>query len=324
MRKINFLLLFVALILSNGLSAQNQYYPWTVGFSYAGVDYTHSRENFKLKNMNSAAQINAGRHIMYGASAIASAHLGTLRKPDYRFRNSVQFWNLMVGGQYSFANGYILPEDFVVEPYVMLTGGLHNEDKVTMPVGNLGFGLNYWVNDAMAINAQATFNRIFDKSAGLRSYDVYSVGLRWRLGAGKDTDQDGITDKEDKCPDVKGLPAFMGCPDSDGDGLEDAKDACPNESGKIIAPFNGCPDTDNDGILDKEDTCPNEAGTPEMKGCPDKDGDGIADKDDSCPALAGTKALNGCPDSDGDGIADKDDSCPMQKGTSAFRGCPES
>lgn len=326
MKKLNFLLLCAALVFSNGLFAQNQYYPWAVGFSYAGVDYAGSNGDkaLKLKNFNSAAQIFAARHLFKGLSAYGNAHLGTLRKPDTRWRNSVQFWNIAVGGQYSFANGYILKEDFMLEPYIFAGAGFHNEDKITMPMGNVGLGLNYWVNDAMAINIQSSFNKIFSKGAGQPSYDIYSAGLRWRLGTGKDTDGDGILDKEDKCPDVKGEPAFKGCPDSDKDGLQDSEDACPNEAGKIVAPFNGCPDSDNDGILDKEDACPTEAGSKDMKGCPDKDMDGLSDKEDACPNDAGSKDLKGCPDSDKDGIADKDDACPMQKGTSAFKGCPDS
>jgi hypothetical protein len=37
---------------------------------------------------------------------------------------------------------------------------------------------------------------------------------------GKDTDGDGVYDKEDACPEVAGLKEFNGCPDTDGgDGI---------------------------------------------------------------------------------------------------------
>jgi len=324
MKKINFLLLSLALLLTNGLSAQNKYYPWAVGFSYAGVDYASSEggKALKLNNFNSAAQIFAARHITSGLSAFGITHLGTLSKPEPRFRSAVQFWNIAVGGQYSFANGYILPEDFFVEPYVFAGAGFHNENKLTMGMGVAGLGVNFWVNDAVAINVQTSFNKIFSKAAYQPSYDIYSAGLRFRLGTGKDTDGDGIIDKEDTCPDKAGLAAFKGCPDSDSDGLEDSKDECPNQAGTLA--FNGCPDSDGDGIKDAEDVCPNEAGSKAMKGCPDKDGDGLSDKEDACPTVAGTMELKGCPDSDGDGIADKDDRCPMQRGAAEFKGCPDS
>ena len=30
-----------------------------------------------------------------------------------------------------------------------------------------------------------------------------------------DRDDDGIMDKEDKCPDIKGSPSLQGCPETD-------------------------------------------------------------------------------------------------------------
>ena len=73
------------------------------------------------------------------------------------------------------------------------------------------------------------------------------AGLTFKFG-GKDTDGDGIYDKDDACPEVAGLKEFNGCPDTDGDGIMDSDDACPDVSG--LAELNGCPDTDGDGIVD--------------------------------------------------------------------------
>ena len=59
--------------------------------------------------------------------------------------------------------------------------------------------------------------------------------------------------------------------DSDNDGILDKDDACPNIAGTIA--LNGCPeeeDTDNDGILDKDDACPTIAGTVALNGCPEE------------------------------------------------------
>jgi outer membrane protein OmpA-like peptidoglycan-associated protein len=54
-----------------------------------------------------------------------------------------------------------------------------------------------------------------------------------------------VEDALDKCPDVKGLPAFAGCPDTDRDGVQDAVDRCPTVAG--LASEGGCP------LLTKED-----------------------------------------------------------------------
>lgn len=57
----------------------------------------------------------------------------------------------------------------------------------------------------------------------------------------KDTDGDGIVDSLDKCPTVKGIAKYHGCPipDTDGDGLSDEEDKCPTVAGPKSN--GGCP-----------------------------------------------------------------------------------
>ncbi len=114
----------------------------------------------------------------------------------------------------------------------------------------------------------------------------------------KDTDEDGVPDETDACPDVKGLAAMKGCPDTDGDGITDKDDKCPGEKGLIK--YNGCPipDTDKDGINDEEDKCKDVAGLARYQGCPipDTDKDGINDEEDKCKDVAGVASNMGCPE----------------------------
>jgi outer membrane protein OmpA-like peptidoglycan-associated protein len=158
------------------------------------------------------------------------------------------------------------------------------------------------------------------------------AGLKLKLFGKKitaDSDGDGISDPNDKCPSVFGYSRYDGCPipDSDSDGINDEADKCPNQAG--TAKYGGCPipDSDKDGINDEEDKCPNEAGIAKYSGCPipDSDKDGINDEEDKCPNQAGTAKYNGCPvpDRDNDGINDEEDKCPDIAGTAANRGCPE-
>lgn len=110
-----------------------------------------------------------------------------------------------------------------------------------------------------------------------------------------DTDGDGVSDMNDKCPEVAGVVENDGCPlDGDGDGVADAKDKCPKEAGPIAN--NGCPfDKDKDGVPDKRDKCPDLAWD-SPTGCPpDSDGDGVYDPNDKCPNEVGSKMNNGCP-----------------------------
>ena len=151
--------------------------------------------------------------------------------------------------------------------------------------------------------------------------NMIMLGLNFNLG-GKDTDKDGVKDKDDLCPETPGLEQFNGCPDTDGDGIQDSEDKCPNEAG--LTEFNGCPDSDGDGFADKEDMCPDVAGLAQFNGCPDTDGDGVMDSKDACPNEAGPIENKGCPviDTDGDGVADADDKCPNVVGVAENYGCP--
>jgi OmpA-OmpF porin, OOP family len=178
------------------------------------------------------------------------------------------------------------------------------------------------------------------------------LSVEWVPSADKDTDGDGIMDREDACPTVPGIrttnPRTNGCPppmepaatDRDGDGILDPVDACPDVPGVASEDpaKHGCPaDRDGDGIPDDKDACPDVPGVPsddpQKHGCPpDRDGDGIPDDVDACPDVPGVRsddpAKNGCPpDRDGDGIADPEDACPDVPGPRnedpKKHGCPE-
>ncbi|WP_341662925.1 OmpA family protein, partial [Blattabacterium cuenoti] len=85
----------------------------------------------------------------------------------------------------------------------------------------------------------------------------------------EDSDNDGVLDQEDSCPNQFGLKKFHGCPDTDLDNIPDQEDSCPNQFG--LKKFHGCPDTDLDNIPDQEDSCPNQFGLKKFHGCPDTD-----------------------------------------------------
>ena len=212
------------------------------------------------------------------------------------------------------------------EPTAHIGGGYTFLDEVSSGTMNTGLGLTYWMTELVGLSVQSTYKHSFD-DARMPGVDVPShmqhfAGLIFKFG-GKDTDGDGIYDRDDACPEVAGLKEFKGCPDTDGDGIVDASDACPDAAGSVA--MNGCPDTDGDGVADKDDACPEVAGLKALKGCPDTDGDGTTDKADKCPNIKGPKENAGCPwpDTDGDSVLDKDDKCPTEKGTVANNGCPE-
>jgi len=152
-------------------------------------------------------------------------------------------------------------------------------------------------------------------------------GLEDTNGCPKDSDGDGVADFYDRCPATPGTSERKGCPDLenndiDGDGFVGDADRCPDIAGADA----GCPlDFDKDGIPNSEDECPKQRGNAKNNGCPpDQDRDGVADQIDKCPELRGVPENNGCPsDQDKDGVYDKDDLCPNAPGLKATAGCPD-
>ncbi len=148
----------------------------------------------------------------------------------------------------------------------------------------------------------------------------WTAGLSFFLWGPKDSDGDGVEDKNDLCPDTpKGVVVDRdGCPlDADQDGVGDYLDKCPNTPRGAMVDETGCPlDSDEDGVFDGIDQCPDTPRGAEVdqNGCPsDRDGDGVFFGIDLCPDTPAGVVVDatGCPmDSDGDGVFDGLDACP--------------
>lgn len=146
----------------------------------------------------------------------------------------------------------------------------------------------------------------------------HEITLGFRFGKPKDSDEDGIPDVKDKCPQEPGVKENDGCPEEDEEAL-----AKKEEEEKEDGPLG---DWDRDGIRNDIDKCPKIPGVASNQGCPvdDRDKDGIVDKKDECPDEAGSFALKGCPgeDRDEDGVVDALDKCPDEAGPKFNKGCP--
>jgi len=344
--------LFAAVVLFCGLSsqAQDSNNPWAISFGANAVDtrvsaatkvedqisqYFNVEDNWNI--LPSISYINVSRHVGGNFSFGVTGTVNKIKKfvnprttepGDYTVTNPGDLSYYSADGiiKYDFLKGYI------VQPYIHVGGGYTWFGDASYGTANAGLGLTFWFSEMVGLTLQSTYKQSFDERSerplvvtandNVPSHLQHFAGLTFKFG-GKDTDGDGIYDKDDACPEVAGLKQFNGCPDTDGDGIVDGSDACPDVAG--LAEFQGCPDTDGDGIADKDDACPDVAGPKSLQGCPDKDGDGVADKNDKCPDVAGPKENAGCPwpDTDGDGVLDKDDKCPDVKGTVANNGCPE-
>jgi len=352
--------LFIAVMMVMAMSshAQNDNNPWALSFGVNAVDTRTSAgggKNWLDGHFSQAFNVSENWNILPSVSYLSLARSvgdnfsvgiqGSINKIDkfvvfdptapvhngagYAVSNpgDLMYYGVDASVKYSFMN---LIKSKVIDPSLSLGGGYTFFGDNSFGTVNPGAGLTFWFTENVGLALATTYKKSFgDRNAvgnintpEAPSHFQHTAGITFQFG-GKDTDGDGIYDKDDACPEVAGLKQFNGCPDTDGDGIIDGSDACPDVFG--LAALNGCPDTDGDGIADKDDACPTVAGLAAFQGCPDTDGDGVTDASDKCPTVKGPKENAGCPwlDTDGDSVLDKDDKCPTVKGTVANFGCPE-
>lgn len=193
------------------------------------------------------------------------------------------------------------------------------------------------------ISIEAT--KVLDKDGNWKIWPSYQISLangeklgpdNWHVCSlqvgeiAKDSDQDGISDEKDNCPNVynpdqknsDGDSLGDVCDDSDQDGVMDDKDNCPFVPNSKQEDFNkngvgdACEqvtDSDKDGVPDQEDNCPQNY-NPQQE---DIDRDDIGNVCDSCDDR----------DSDQDRIKNCLDKCPKEKETfnnyQDDDGCPD-
>ncbi|PKB16922.1 OmpA family protein [Flavobacterium sp. 5] len=344
MKHLNKLLVAVTMVMGLSSQAQDSNNKWAVGFGVNAIDYRSSAgdgfpsqfdQPFKVSDnwniLPSVSYINVSRYVGSGFIVGLTGSINQIDKfvtvPNVVVNpGDLMYYGIDATVTYSFME---LIKSKVLEPTLSVGGGYTFLGDESYGTVNPGVGLNIWFTENVGLSLLGTYkasfgDRTYDgtQTPDAPSYTQYSAGLTFKFGA-KDTDGDGIYDKDDACPDVAGLKQFNGCPDTDADGIEDSKDKCPTTAG--TAEFQGCADTDGDGVADPDDACPSVAGLKQFKGCPDTDGDGVTDASDKCPTVAGPASNGGCPelDSDKDGVIDKEDACPTVPGPASNKGCPE-
>ena len=345
MKNLNKIIVALLMLLGLNSQAQDSNNPWAISFGANAVDtrtsagdktkfFNHFNQPFNVKeNWNiipSVSYLQVSRFVGDGFSVTLGGSVNKITKlvtategadGNFIVKNpgDLAFYSADLHIKYSFMN---LIKSKVIDPSLHAGGSYNWYGNENTGGFDVGAGLTFWVTENIGLSAQTTYKKSFIERDIVPSFFQHFAGLTFKFG-GKDTDGDGIYDRDDACPDVAGSKEFNGCPDTDGDKIIDKDDACPDVAG--LAAFNGCPDTDGDGIADKDDACPDVAGLKTLNGCPDTDGDGVTDKADKCPTEKGPRDNAGCPwkDTDGDSVLDKDDKCPDVKGTVANNGCPE-
>lgn len=172
---------------------------------------------------------------------------------------------------------------FAIKPYLFTSLHLNGNNRRWYASVPVGVGVRYQ-RENVAISLQSGISMFTDAASSRNA--ITSLGLYVPISRRKaapapklikDTDGDGLVDEMDKCPELAGDIANLGCPlyakkaednDRDKDGVVDAKDKCPDTYGELSN--SGCPatDRDGDGVFDHLDVCPDVKGAVSNGGCP--------------------------------------------------------
>jgi OOP family OmpA-OmpF porin len=114
------------------------------------------------------------------------------------------------------------------------------------PTGTAGVGLLARFGDSRwSLRAEWRLRRTFDSDDSLTD-QVGSIGLQYRFG-----------DSSDSAPAIPLVNDAPEAPaDTDNDGVPDSSDDCPNTPAGVAVDSSGCiPDSDSDGVADNRDKC---------------------------------------------------------------------
>jgi len=166
-----------------------------------------------------------------------------------------------------------LNEDWSIFPSVLVKTTANNNQidaNINFKLKNrLWFGTSYRQDFGPTIYVGIDFGKLLS----VYSYDIstnevadYSSGSH-EFTLGYDFISDSESENKIKESVEESVEGIDNIEDKDKDGITDKDDLCPDEYGIALA--NGCPDFDKDGIPDKYDLCPHLFGNLSAQGCPE-------------------------------------------------------
>lgn len=183
MKKFAFLtlLLFSSFAILNAQNAKN---PFFIGFGASAIDYVSPpAETLDLGNTEFSKAfsfLQAGYALNNSLTFALDLSLLEMEQ-EFLGKNPLIVSNLQA--QYHFANGYILPVQCKLDPYLFAGGGIAG--SFSQLNGNLGLGLNVWVNEHLGLFAQGSWNAPEKASHFLE----YNLGLKIRYGSKEEANQ---------------------------------------------------------------------------------------------------------------------------------------
>jgi outer membrane protein OmpA-like peptidoglycan-associated protein len=253
-------ILLLATVAFGGLltpaNAQNSTEDIAIGLQFGTIEYKGDLGNefFSFTDgVHPSIGLNLSKYVTPSFDLMGKARHGMLDRGV--FTNSL--YHFTIAAKYKFNNGYLLKEESLFAPYVFLgigdalsiyTNVATGEKEAPLAEFNLpmGVGFKFNISNQWSVSLETHYNYfISDRVDGVimgkwdDQFLYNSVGFSYNFASGKDSDGDGVKDKDDACPDVKGSKRTGGCPDADDDGISDAEDNCPLIPG--IKEEGGCP-----------------------------------------------------------------------------------
>ena len=228
MKHLNKLVAVICLFVGLGMQAQDSNNPWALSFGANAVDtrvsaassikeqfsqYFNAKDNWNI--LPSVSYLNVSKYVgdnfSFGVTGsvnkISNFVNPRVGKGPYEVTNpgDLYYYGVDADIKYSFMS---LLKCKSFEPSAHIGGGYTFVGEVSSGTLNGGLGLTYWMSEQVGISVQSTYKHSFDDTriAGtdVASHMQHFAGFIFKFG-GKDTDGDGVYDREDACPEVAGL-----------------------------------------------------------------------------------------------------------------------
>ncbi len=249
MKKILSALFALYLLVPAGYGQDDEIKPKTLGISFFLNDFVSparirssslvkvlgDRRMAKMSEMNPGLSVTYSKgvrkHVDYSAT-LGGSYL------RYPMPNKTFTYNRLLLEANTAVQLKMTSEKYWVQPYITLGVGGHKYLRYYGAFLPMGVGLKINLLDEAHLIIQSAY-RVPVTTETANYHLQHSIGFAARLGKKKvppppppppappsDRDGDGIIDDLDKCPDVKGLAKYDGCPipDTDKDGINDEED----------------------------------------------------------------------------------------------------
>lgn len=191
MNKIKILIIALAAMLSDNISAQDNYRPWLVGAGINTVDMRVpsdfsgiAKDWFGYPDMNVSFRVSAARYIKKGITAEVAFALNSITKDETYFpeaKNTISgktFWGADVRARYHLNRLWSVIPWF--DPYPQLGIGISSIEGESKANLVAGLGANFWFTDIVGANLQTTYNPAFGGGIG-KDYFQWGAGVVIKL-----------------------------------------------------------------------------------------------------------------------------------------------